>query len=128
MMFLLLTPVSGSAEFLGCLNCSEYDPDSIWNPYGRYGSPYSPYSPDSLHNPYGQYGNPYSPKSPKNPYSTDGPKIYNSEGEYRGNLNSNPYDSDSISNPYSPYGNPYSLDSPFNLLNQDEELLIFGDD
>ena len=37
---------------------------STSNPYGRYGSPYSP---DSIKNPYGA-GNPYSPNSPTNPY------------------------------------------------------------
>ena len=34
------------------------------NPYGRYGSPFSP---DSINNPYGA-GSPYSPSSPTNPY------------------------------------------------------------
>jgi hypothetical protein len=43
-----------------------YDPDSVSNPYGRYGSRYSP---DSINNPYGA-GNPYSPSSPRNPYGS----------------------------------------------------------
>jgi hypothetical protein len=39
------------------------------------------------------------------------PRIYNSEGRYRGRLSTNPYDPDSVSNPYGRYGNPYSPDS-----------------
>jgi hypothetical protein len=52
-------------KYLGNLNSNQYDPNSVANPYGRYGSPYSP---DSINNPYGQYGNPYSPNSVNNPY------------------------------------------------------------
>jgi hypothetical protein len=36
-------------QFLGNVNANRYDPDSIANPYGQYGSPYSP---NSVHNPY----------------------------------------------------------------------------
>jgi hypothetical protein len=62
---------SHHGEYRGCLNCSRYDPNSVQNPYGRYGSPYSP---DSLTNPYGA-GNRYAPDSPRNPYGT-GWQIY----------------------------------------------------
>lgn len=55
-----------NGQFLGNVNANQYDPDSIANPYGRYGNPYSP---DSINNPYGQYGNPYSPNSVRNPYA-----------------------------------------------------------
>jgi hypothetical protein len=48
----------------GTLSTNPYDPDSMSNPYGRYGSPFSP---DSIKNPYGA-GNPYNPSSPTNPY------------------------------------------------------------
>ncbi len=51
--------------YLGELNRNPYDPNSISNPYGRYGSQYSP---DSINNPYGVYGSPYSTQSPNNPY------------------------------------------------------------
>lgn len=37
------------------------------NPYGRYGSPFSP---DSINNPYGA-GSPYLSESPTNPYGHD---------------------------------------------------------
>jgi hypothetical protein len=52
--------------FLGNVNSNPYDPNSIANPYGQYGSPYSP---NSINNPYGQYGSPYSPNSVNNPYA-----------------------------------------------------------
>jgi hypothetical protein len=42
-------------QFRGNLNNNPFDPNSLANPYGRYGSPFSP---DSLNNPYGA-GNPY---------------------------------------------------------------------
>ena len=50
-----------------------YDSASIANPYGRYGSRYSP---DSVNNPYGRFGSPYSPDSATNPYALTPPSIY----------------------------------------------------
>jgi hypothetical protein len=64
--------------------------------------------------------NPYLPKAPpqpantfNNPYggSHDSPKLYDSQGNFRGNLNSNKYDPDSVANPYGRYGSKYSNDS-----------------
>ena len=57
---------SADGTYLGNVNSNQYDPNSISNPYGRYGSPYSP---NSINNPYGQYGSPYSPNSVHNPYT-----------------------------------------------------------
>ena len=65
--------VSPDGKFLGNLNSNPYDPNSVSNPYGRYGSPYSS---DSINNPYGQYGSRYSNTSPNNPYATQAPQIY----------------------------------------------------
>ena len=59
--------------YLGRLNKNRFDADSISNPFGRYGSKFSP---DSINNPYGKYGSPYSPYSATNPYATEAPKIY----------------------------------------------------
>ncbi len=84
-----------------------FDPRCINNPYGAG----NPYNPNSINNPYGPYGSPYSNKSARNPYATDAPKLYDSQGQYRGRLSSNPYDPDSVSNPYGRFGNPYSHDS-----------------
>lgn len=65
--------VSPDGTYLGNLNNNRYDPDSVSNPYGRYGSKYSS---DSINNPYGEYGSRYSDKSPNNPYATQAPRIY----------------------------------------------------
>lgn len=83
---ILVDPQSGT--YLGNLNSNRYDPNSVANPYGQYGSPYSP---NSINNPYGQYGSPYSPNSARNPYATQAPIIIN------------PYSSGS--NYLNPYGN-----------------------
>lgn len=61
---ILVDPSTG--KYLGNVNANQYDPNSVSNPYGRYGSRYSP---DSINNPYGQYGSPYSPNSVNNPYA-----------------------------------------------------------
>ena len=53
----------------------------------------------------------YSPLSPTNPYATDAPRIYDSQGNYRGRLSTNRYDPDSTRNPYGQYGSRYSPDS-----------------
>lgn len=65
--------VSPDGTYLGNLNNNRYDPNSVSNPYGQYGSQYSP---NSINNPYGTYGSPYSNKSPNNPYATQSPRIY----------------------------------------------------
>ena len=98
----------GKNENLGNLNSNRYDPDSISNPYGQYGSRYSP---NSVNNPYGQYGSRYSPNSANNPYATQAPIIVTPSGKYLGKFSANPYDPDSVSNPFGKYGSPYSPDS-----------------
>ena len=66
-----------TGKYLGSLSANPYDPDSVNNPYGRYGSPYSA---DSINNPFGQYGSPYSNDSPNNPYAGNPPTINGSDG------------------------------------------------
>ena len=55
--------------YLGNLSTNQFDPDSVSNPFGRYGSQFSP---DSINNPYGRYGSPYSPNSVRNPFVSGG--------------------------------------------------------
>ncbi len=99
-----------------------YDYNCLDNKYGAGSS----YKSDGLMNPYSQYGSPYSNKSWTNPYTTEAPKIYDSQGNYKGKLSTNPYDSDSISNPYGRYGSPYSSDSIRNpYTNQNKEFYVF---
>lgn len=61
-----------TGKYLGNLSSNQYDPNSVSNPYGRYGSEYSQ---DSVNNPYGRYGSQYSNDSPNNPYATNAPAI-----------------------------------------------------
>ena len=98
------------ARYLGQLSANPYAVNSTSNPYGRYGSPYSA---DSINNPFGEFGSEYSSSSAHNSYSYGNAslKLYDAEGNFRGNLNNNPYDPDSIANPYGRYGSPYSADS-----------------
>lgn len=78
--------------FLGLLSTNKYVPESISNPYGRFGSKYSS---TSIWNPYGTFGSKYSTKSPFNQYSTNPPKIY-LFGNFVGYLTKNPYKPNSL--------------------------------
>lgn len=84
-----------------------YDANCLNNPYGAG----NPYKADGLMNPYSANGSQYSNKSWTNPYATDAPKLYDSQGNYRGKLSANPYDADSTSNPNGRYGSQFSPDS-----------------
>lgn len=53
-------------HFRGNLNDNPYDPNSIANPYSRYGNRFSS---ESINNPYGS-GNRYKHDSPLNPYGS----------------------------------------------------------
>jgi hypothetical protein len=63
---------AADGTYLGRLNANRYDPESVSNPYGRYGSPYSS---TSIRNPYSAYGSPYSALSPNNPYASQPPVV-----------------------------------------------------
>ncbi len=107
------------ARYLGRLSDNPYEADSIANPYGRYGSRHSP---DSINNPYGEFGSEYGFHSVRNRYASgdDSPKLYDAEGNFRGNLNNNPYDPDSIANPHGRYGSrhsPDSINNPYGVAN-----------
>ena len=90
--------VGSDGIFLGLISSNTYAPDSISNPYGRYGSKYSS---SSIWNPYGTYGSKYSSKSPFNQYSTTPPQIY-LYGKCVGFLTTNPYKANAL--------NPEKLD------------------
>ncbi|MEJ2574962.1 MAG: hypothetical protein P8164_15490 [Gammaproteobacteria bacterium] len=104
LVFTLL--IAAGLPFIASAACP-YDTNCLDNPYGAG----SPYKSDGLMNPYSEYGSPYSNKSWTNPNATDAPKLYDSEGNYRGKLSTKPYDPDSVSNPYGRYGSQYSPDS-----------------
>lgn len=107
-------------KYLGQYSVNQHLPNSTSNPYGTYGSQHSP---DSINNPYGTYGSEYSPSSARNRYASgnESPKLYDSQGNFRGNLNENPYDPDSIANPYGRYGSqtsPESINNPYGAGNK----------
>lgn len=66
-------------HYLGNLSANPYDPNSVNNPYGRYGSTYSS---ESINNPYGRHGSPYSNESVNNPYATQAPRIIHRQSGY----------------------------------------------
>lgn len=94
-------------RYLGNWSANPFAPNSTSNRFGAGNE----FSPDSVRNEYGRYGSPYSNESANNPYATNAPRLYDSQGNYRGRLSSNPYDPESISNPYGRYGNRFSPDS-----------------
>ena len=51
---------SNNGKFLGNVNTNQFDKDSVNNPFGKYGSPFSP---DSTKNPFSQYGSPFGTDS-----------------------------------------------------------------
>lgn len=69
--------------YLGCLSCSEYDSDSVFNEYGDYGSRYSS---ESIFNNFGDYGSRFSQYSPCNPFANDPPVIVDEDGNFYGYL------------------------------------------
>ena len=71
---ILVDPQTG--KYLGNLSNNPNDPNSVSNPDGEYGSPYSQ---DSINNPVGEYGSPYSDKSINNPYATNPPIIIDTD-------------------------------------------------
>lgn len=63
--------VAYDGVYLGRLT-NRYDEQSIYNPYGTYGSRYQS---NSVNNPYGTYGSEYSALSPNNRYTSNPPVL-----------------------------------------------------
>ena len=74
--------------YLGKLTLNEYDADSIWNKYGKYGSEYGS---DSIWNQYGTYGSKYNSKSAFSEYTNTPPVIVTNSGKFVGYLSANKY-------------------------------------
>jgi hypothetical protein len=75
--------------YLGCLSCSEYESDSVFNEYGQNGSRYAS---ESIWNDYGDFGSLRSEYSACNPYASDPPVIVDQEGTAYGRLTVNRLD------------------------------------
>lgn len=74
--------------YLGKLNANEYDPESIWNEYGKYGNKYNS---NSIWNEYGKYGSDYSQYSPFNEYASHPPVLKDKNGRFYGYFTANEY-------------------------------------
>ena len=81
--------------FIGCLTCSKYDSDSVFNMYGSFGGRYSS---TSIINSYSDYGSRYSSYSACNVYASDPPIVTGGEGGYYGKLTLNTFARDAITN------------------------------
>lgn len=81
--------------FLGTLSTNKYDPDSIFNKYGSYGSDYGT---NSIWNEYGDYGSEYSSNSAFNEYASTPPLLMIGD-EIVGYVTINQYFDDALS-PY----------------------------
>lgn len=77
---LLLFDGETGKDFAGCLNCGRFDPASVCNRYGDYGSRYSD---KSIWNRFGSYGSKYEQNSPWNRYG-QGLRIVDKDGNYYG--------------------------------------------
>jgi hypothetical protein len=76
------------STYLGCLSCSGYAMDSVFNAYGDHGSRYSN---ESVWNHYSDFGSRYSDHGACNPYANDPPVIVDSDGKFYGRLTLNAY-------------------------------------
>jgi len=76
--------------YLGKLNASPYDTESVWNAFGTYGNTYSS---NSIWNEYGKYGSEYSSYSPFNDFASYPPILIDRAGNFYGYFTSNKYKS-----------------------------------
>jgi hypothetical protein len=91
---LLLFGGVGHKEFLGCLNCSEFVGNSIWNEMSTYGWKNGFGTWNSL----GSYKNSFSSYSACNEFASDPPVIVDAKGAYYGRLSINEIRTDSVCN------------------------------
>ena len=74
--------------YLGKLNASKFDSESIWNQFGEYGSYLRT---ESIWNEYGTYGSELSSYSPFNEYASNPPILVDANGNFYGYFTSNEY-------------------------------------
>jgi len=80
--------IATDGTFLGTLNENEYDSNSIYNQYGKYGSQYEK---ACIFNKYSNYGSDYSDKNPFNQYANKAPGLYDRYNNFYGTLSINRY-------------------------------------
>ncbi|HSV47015.1 MAG TPA: hypothetical protein VLJ58_14600 [Ramlibacter sp.] len=84
---LMLYGGAGHQTFLGCLQCG-FDPASVCNKHGQYGSRFAG---GSIWNKLDQYGSRYSDHSPWSRYASEPPALVDRQGNFQGYLTANAY-------------------------------------
>ena len=79
--------IANDGQYLGKLTLNEFDPESIYNEFGKHGSEFSA---TSIFNEFGKYGGEFSSLSPFNEFTSTPPIIFLSGKEY-GYLSSNEF-------------------------------------
>jgi len=77
--------IAGDGQLLGKVNKNRFDPESLSNEFGPYGSQFQP---RSIFNQFGNYGNPFSHYSPFNSFTHTAPKFV-LNGQNLGTLTAN---------------------------------------
>lgn len=80
--------------YLGCLSCSEYSSESVFNEFSQFGSSYST---NSIYNSLSRFGSRLSTYSACSRTASDPPVIVNQDGDYYGRLTINNSHPDQIS-------------------------------
>lgn len=91
---LLLFGGRGHDVFLGCVNCNEFNSESICNEFGAG----SEFKSDSIFNEFGNFGSEFSSASPWNQFSSsdDVPVLVNRQGSFYGYFTINEFRSDGV--------------------------------
>ena len=78
-------------DYLGKLNASKIDSESIWNEYGKYGNKYNS---KCIWNSYGTYGSKYGTYSPFSASASYPPVLRDQSGRFYGYFTANKYKAD----------------------------------
>jgi len=81
--------------FLGCLNCSKFDTNSVSNTFGPHGSAFAS---DSIFNQFGYFGSTFSSLSVCSVFAGNPPIVVNQKGESYGRLTLNAMAPNAIKN------------------------------
>jgi hypothetical protein len=87
-VYLYLYGGANNSVYLGCLNCNQFNAESVCNSFGTYGSTFSA---TSIWNSFGTYGSSFQSYSPWNSFSSYGPLIVGSDGLSYGYFTTNAF-------------------------------------
>lgn len=74
--------------YLGCITCSQFHDESIWNKSGMFGTKNNNIS---IWSEFSDYGNEYSNYSPWNEFASRPPVLYDDDGNFYGYFTRNAY-------------------------------------